>query len=651
MTRKCILRWRAAPRKNEEVPGRAIFLSYASQDADAAQRICAALQSAGLEVWFDQSELRGGDAWDQKIRRQIRDCGLFVPIISANTDSRPEGYFRLEWHLAEQRTFLMAHDRPFIVPVVIDQTSEAGARVPERFRERQWTRLAGGQTPSDFLARVAQLLGAEAAPASAPGRSPTAAPSADTREKSVAVLPFINLSGDKENEYFSDGVSDELLTVLQKIPGLRVAARTSAFSFKASQATAQHIGQALGSAHLVEGSVQRSGNRVKISARLSRSATGETIWSRSFTREMTDVFAVQEEIAVAILSELRGHLAGTDAEAPALVAQAGKGGTRHPQAYQEYLLGRHLLNQFSETPVRQAVERFKRACELDPQFALGWALLGQAHGWILGYASMSAEAFADQLEHARAASGRALALEPDLPEALSARFLLEYGFDYDWKKAEATIARALELAPNDPDVLVGACRIAMFWGDFDRGIAIAQKAVSLDPISAKCRTQLAIAYMVADRLEDARRETLESARINPGSHFAKSGVGLCLIREGRFAEAEQSVADAGDGWSVLWVRSLALFGQHRREAAQAVLDKLILECAASAAVQIASVYAFAGESDQAFEWLERARRQRDSGLGAMARSSFLEKIRDDPRWAPFWESVGLPASVAQRHRH
>jgi len=136
----------------------AVFLSYASQDAEAAKRICEALRGAGIEVWFDQSQLRGGDAWDQSIRRQIKECALFMPVISAHTQERSEGYFRLEWHLAEQRTYLMAHDQAFLVPVVVDDTGDAAARVPERFRERQWTRLSGGETPPAFCERVKKLL-------------------------------------------------------------------------------------------------------------------------------------------------------------------------------------------------------------------------------------------------------------------------------------------------------------------------------------------------------------------------------------------------------------------------------------------------------------------------------------------------------------
>jgi len=161
----------------------AIFLSYASQDADAAQRICDALRAAGLEVWFDQNELRGGDAWDASIRKKIKECALFVPIISTNTQSRSEGYFRLEWKLAVDRSHLMADDRTFLLPVVIDDTPETMARVPDRFRERQWTRLPGGATPAEFAERVQRLLSGGAAPPSpvAPPRVvPAAAPAVTT---------------------------------------------------------------------------------------------------------------------------------------------------------------------------------------------------------------------------------------------------------------------------------------------------------------------------------------------------------------------------------------------------------------------------------------------------------------------------------------
>src|SRR5882724_4605815 len=211
--------------------------------------------------------------------------------------------------------------------------------------------------------------------------------------KSVAVLAFANLSDDKGSEYFSDGVSEELLTVLQKIPGLHVAARTSAFSFKGKNATAQEIGQKLGVAHLVEGSVRKAGDVVRIAARLTQANTGEEQWSENYTRNLKDVFAVQTEIAQTIVEQLRGQLTGgatnptTKAEIQAEVRAAEKGGTKNVEAHEAYLQGRFFLNRHSEKETDQARTAFERAVELDPKFALAWAGLAQTHVWDCNYAT------------------------------------------------------------------------------------------------------------------------------------------------------------------------------------------------------------------------------------------------------------------------
>jgi TolB-like protein len=259
-------------------PARAVFLSYASQDAEAARRICEALRAAGIEVWFDQSELRGGDAWDQRIRREIRDCALFVPIISGNTQARSEGYFRLEWHLADQRTHLMGKNRAFLVPVCVDDTRDADADIPDSFAAVQWTHLPEGKTLLAFVERVARLLSLDKSAAPAPtlpagGSSAAVLPSAsagqtEIRDKSIAVLPFANLSADKDNEYFSDGLTEEILSALSEVEGLHVASRSSAFFFKGKAAEISEIANRLHVANLLEGSVRRAGNRIRITVQL-----------------------------------------------------------------------------------------------------------------------------------------------------------------------------------------------------------------------------------------------------------------------------------------------------------------------------------------------------------------------------------------------
>src|SRR6266513_4585138 len=295
---------------------------------------------------------------------------------------------------------------------------------------------------------------------------------APTNEKSVAVLAFANLSDDKGSEYFSDGISEELLTVLQKIPGLHVAARTSAFSFKGKHATAQEIGQKLGVAHLVEGRVRKAGDVVRIAARLTQANTGEEQWSENYTRNLKDVFAVQTEIAQTIVEQLRGQLTGgaanptTKAEIQAEVRAAVKGGTKNVEAHESYLQGRFFANRHSEKETGQARVAYQRAVELDPKFALAWAGLAQTHVWDCNYATEGGQkGFNAHLAAAREALERALSLEPDLPDALFARATIETNFDYNWKAAAETLRKALALTPQDPALLMWAGNLAAARGE------------------------------------------------------------------------------------------------------------------------------------------------------------------------------------------
>lgn len=619
-----------------------IFLSYASEDAAAARRIAEALGRAGLVVWFDQSELRGGDAWDQRIRRQIKECALFMPVISVHTQARAEGYFRLEWHLAEQRSYLMAHSKVFIVPVVVDETPDANALVPDRFRERQWTRLPEGQVPFDFAPRIAQLLGA-ASPAPRPVQPETRVAAATTAsERSVAVLAFANLSNDQENEYFSEGVSDELLTVLQNIPGLRVAARTSAFSFKGKHAPVREIGAQLDVAHLVEGGVQKLGNRVKVAARLTTVATGVVKWSRNYTREIKDAFALQEELALAIVSELRGQLAGDEV---ALVQQANRGGTREPEAYESYLLGKHLYEQSSEASVTQAAIHLRRATELDPEFALAWIYFANVQVWRCSYlGSLTREEFETALADARRAVERGLSLEPDLGAGLAVRGAIQLVFDFDPKAAFATLRRAEQIAPNDPAVLQLSSQLMWMARTAPEAVQLGRRIVARDPINARPHFVLSWALADCGLFDEARMEAARFQDLNPTAIMAAVAVTYILAMEGRYAEAEQALWPSPARWPELWMRSIVCHGLGQTAESDNALDELTKRFGAAGAMQIAEAHAFRGESDLAFQWMEKARQQRDPGLILNSRSFFLRKIYGDPRWVAFWRELGIEAA-------
>src|SRR2546428_11142357 len=327
---------------------------------------------------------------------------------------------------------------------------------------------------------------------------PSMEPKSAASAKSVAVLAFANLSDDKGSEYFSDGISEELLTVLEKIPGLHVAARTSAFSFKGKNATAQEIGQKLGVAHLVEGSVRKAGDVVRIAARLTQANTGEEQWSENYTRNLKDVFAVQTELAQTIVEQLKGQLTGgaanpeVKAAIQAQVQAAEKGGTKNVEAHESYLQGRFFLNRHSEKETDQARAAFERAVQLDPKFALAWAGLAQTHVWDCNYATEGGQkGFNGHLAAARDAVERALALEPDLPDALFPRAMIETNFDYNWKGAAETLRKALALAPQDPALLMEAGNLASARGAKTQSLDLFRRAVALDPVNAQARAFLA----------------------------------------------------------------------------------------------------------------------------------------------------------------
>jgi len=1078
--------------------GKAVFLSYASQDAEAAERICGTLRAAGVEVWFDQSELRGGDAWDAKIRRQIKECALFVPIISVNTQARAEGYFRLEWRLADQRTQLMGRSKAFLLPVSVDDTRDAKADVPDSFLAVQWTRLPGGETPPAFAERVKALLaGRRVAGAAGPGPASArpattkrarawpwlaiagfgaaavgsvliwqpwprpenpavrlAAPVSDARQliqqaltlledvnvvradletaeqffekakaldptdgevwavgamidtgyvdayydtsdarkgeartkaaralkfaphsfearlaqamvlntvvaepsvrpeaerlvkslldekpddrwaliqkgkllslegrndeavvyyrrandpvaeggtylvlgrltdaetaadraissgfsvaglllkanievqlredleaaqaaidrlpasemledrgamlaamirfyrrepdkvlaimralpqdwlwwgdapwpkaewtawahlganrpvaaqtdwraglrlveerlasrsndppllhqkawflaflgerdgaernlrlyqqlrgqheneiaadtaltyvymssgrrdeivnslaaeletnrslhadlrygpwwdplrgdprfekllretlpkgakpfddqkpaaspaaeqKSVAVLAFTNLSSDKENEYFSDGISEELLNVLAKIPGLRVVARTSAFSFKGKNVPISEITQKLNVAYVVEGSVRKTGDRVRITAQLIRAADGFHAWSESYDRKLEDIFAVQDEIAQTIVRALRPALvAGSDPAAgeaaiKAEVEAATKGGTRNVEAYRLFLQGRYFANQFTKESLERAVDFHRQAVELDPSFTLAWAGLSRAYVGIGTY-YVSDLSLNQLFERARAAAQRALALEPDLAEGHAALMSVQALYDFDWLGAEESSRKALALAPANATVVTDSVIPAIARGQAERAIALGRLSVELDPVNAEARMWLLWTYLLAGRNQEAEAAARRLIELSPTATWSYGGLGLACLLQGRLDDALAAAEREKQDWSRLTAVALVRWKQGQGAESDAALGQLIARFSTVSAYQVAWVYAYRGEADPAFAWLERAYTQHDTGLSILKLDPFLRNLHSDPRWPAFLKKMRL----------
>ncbi len=476
--------------------------------------------------------------------------------------------------------------------------------------------------------------------AGAPATVLPTAPANAPDQKSVAVLAFVNLSDDKENEYFSDGISEELLTVLQKIPGLHVAARTSAFSFKDKKASAQEIGQKLEVANLVDGSVRKSGNSVRIAARLSRASTGEQLWSENYTRDLKDVFAVQSEIAQTIVAQLHAKLDGSAVAQQ--VQQAVRGGTKNPEAYEQFLQGRYYMNRFSVADFEKARAFLERACQLDPNFPLAWAALSQVWTLQTGWSDKLTRAqFSAGLARARETAGRALQLDPDLPEALTARFSIQFLYDFDWEGGAETIKRAQALAPSDPVILISAAEVAVIFRDYGRAVDLARQAVALDPVNAQVRVYLANALLQARRPAESRAEYERVAELNPSTPWAFGGQGLAYLFEGKNAEALTAAERETSEFARLVVAAVALWNLDRKSESDAALATLIKDDGDVGAFQIAEVYSGRGDKDNAFVWLERARRQQDAGLAYFPNDPLLDPLRSDPRWAAFQRKMGL----------
>jgi TolB-like protein/tetratricopeptide (TPR) repeat protein len=566
----------------------AVFLSYAREDAPAARRIADALRSAGIEVWFDENELRGGDAWDAKIRRQIDGCALFIPIVSLHTQERGKGYFRLEWKLAVEQTHLMAEGIAYLAPVVIDDTPENGALVPPEFMRVQWTRLPGALPTPEFVAQIKRLLGAPgkmpetgrprpvqrdegAAPSKKPAamaalwialgvvavsvgvvlfvtiRRPARAvteakpaapfpqPAPETKpdavsEKSIAVLPFADLSADKGSEYFSDGVSEELLNVLAKVPGLRVAARTSAFFFKGKNLPIPEIAAKLNVAYVVEGSVQRAGDRVKITAQLIKAADGFHVWSDTFTRDARDVFAVQEEIAGLITKQLSLKLGVSSVAATAAV---------NPEAFELFVQARLAWNQRTAEAYARAEEMLDRALVLDPNFVRARALLALV--WTFQAVERDELGLFGQRDgpvvaRIQAEIDRALALDSNLAEAHTAQGYL-YWLRWRTEDAVRELRLAITLNPNYATGYQFLGRRLLSEGRLDEAEVAMRRATELDPLSHRILDNYFIPLSYQSRHEEGLAVVERALALKPDSIQAGVWKALALSHLGRQAEA------------------------------------------------------------------------------------------------------------------
>ncbi len=461
---------------------------------------------------------------------------------------------------------------------------------------------------------------------------------------SIAVLPFVSRSRDEEDEYFAEGLADELLNVLAKIRGLRVAARTSSAQFKSTTDDLATIGRKLNVVTLLEGSVRKSGNRVRISVQLVKVADGYHLWSETFDRTLEDIFAVQDDIAQSVVKELRTTLLGATAdskasgEVKAEVAAAALGRGSNAEAHRLFLQGRYFVSRLGEQDVLRGNALLRQALAIDPEHALAWAALS----WAETFAAITGQGSLDAgIARAREAVSRAMAIEPDLVEGHLALGWIRVWYDFDWKAAESSFSRALELAPGDAEVLRGAGLMAMIQGRHESALALYLRGLEQDPLSVSSYTMLARAYNAMEQLPEAAEAFRKGLEISPEATSIRALRSLVLVRMGQHEAAlAEALAEPAE-WGRLFALGIVHFNSGRREESKRALDALTASHAASSAYQIAVVHAVREEADSAFEWLERAYAQRDSGLTFVRVHWQLRPLHGDPRWLPFLKKLGF----------
>jgi serine/threonine-protein kinase len=451
------------------------------------------------------------------------------------------------------------------------------------------------------------------------------------RTPSIAVLPFVNISDDQSYEYFSDGLAEELLNDLAKIPGLRVAARTSSFRFKGKNEDVRIVGEKLNVITVLEGSVRKEGKRVRITAQLIKTGDGFHLWSETYDRELQDVFEVQDEIARSVAGSLKVKLLGS------IVTPSVQ--EKNTNAYNAYLQGRYFFERRGKENLEKAIAYFEEAIKLDPDYAEAWAGLALTR---FTQADRVYLPLQEGYRKAREAAERALALDPNLAEAHAAMGWIKKNYDWDWSGADASYQRALALEPGNATVVRGAAVLALNLGRFEQALSLDRRAAELDPLSASTQNNIGVDAYYAGRLDEAVLAVKKTLDLNPERPIAHWLLGLIYLAQSRPQEELAEMEREPESAYRLQGLALAYHGLGRKKESDAALAEYIAKYPADGAYQIAQIYALRGESDRAFEWLERAYAQRDSGLVQIKGDPLLKSIEHDPRHAAFLQKMRLP---------
>lgn len=657
-----------------------VFISYASQDATVANAIVDALERHGVKCWIAPRDVNPGEfyagaivhaidaakaavlvlsknaASSQHVLREVeRAAAQRHPMVSFRIDLSPMPadlqYFLNTSHWLDASTSDVERALPKLVEAVQRLTvAQSGPPIGRAMRPRSaledpQSRLRISRLVIALSALIAIGLTIFAADklwlnkhAANERHLATAALAATTTAqaipaRSVAVLPFIDMSERRDQEYFSDGLSEELIDHLSHAKDLKVIARTSSFQFKGKNDDVRTIGQKLGVANLLEGSVRTSGNVIRVTAQLINVADGAHRWSETYDRQIGDIFKLQDDIAAAVVTALTGSL---DAEAPARNKAAP-----NVDAYAAYLQGRELMhNASSKDDLQKTSEFFRQAIGIDPTFADGWRyLLGAVSNQLMaGYVPINVAA-----KEMRRAAQEVDTLLPESAAAHQAAAQIYWVVDWNPPAAAAEYRRAYELDPNDPILTRQVADMAvLLTGDDNSIVKLYQRATSLDPLSAYTYWALAEYYLYRGKLNDAQASIAKARAIAPTQPGYDSFLCEVYVVGGQRDEALIAARHERDDAARRWATALAYQALGRKREADAALADATQKDGLATPVAIADLHAFRREDTQAFEWLDRAYRSRDFSLLGITTDPLLKSLRADPRYRSLLDKLKLP---------
>jgi TolB-like protein len=661
--------------KKDSMTG-SIFISYASQDAAIADKVRAALENADFNCWIAPRDVRAGASYGAAIIEAINECWMVVLVLTRSAINSPHVLREIERASSKKREILAIRFDSTPLPADLEYFLSAkhwldATAAPvesvlpalvESLRARELAAphdVADSNTPTAALAKAAPnnnlrtLLFALIAVAIAVlgtlayrfGLAPradreivaAAVPSAAVvvpvtspafSEKSIAVLPFVDMSEKRDQEFFSDGLAEELIDLLTKVPDLRVPARTSSFYFKGQHATIAEIARALGVAHILEGSVRRAGNKMRVTVQLIRADNGYHLWSETYDRDLKDVFKVQDDIAREVVEKLKLTFGKNS---PAAAAREV-----NPEVHSSYLQGRYYLAYETQANLDKAVASFQHAVELDPKFAPAWGELGFAYFREVanGYTEVT-----KGLEKVRLSAQKAIELDPTLADPYLVLSMQQMSAAHDWAAARQSIDKALELDPTNQRALFFDAFLTRTVGNADEAIAKFKVALNRDPLNLLNRRYVARALYYAGRLPEAEATIRQVLDMGPTFPAARYELGRILLAGGNTnAAVTEFEAETSLGWRQFGL-PLGYHAQGRSADANQALATLLTQPDGSE-FQVAETYAYFGDTDKAFIWLDRAI-DHDPGIQWVRGDPLLRSIVADPRFADLLRRLKL----------